>query len=281
MRINLKYNIVGLALLILFSVGCDKDQIVEPPISTDRYPVATFTTDFTGSEVYEGDTIKYTITLDKMLDRALTFTLKSLDENATAVDGENYTWETVVIPPYSKEANFNVLFPTSNVPDATVFKTKFEIGVFGIADKNLLGPATKNPVLDVTIKNNALKVSFAWSPVDDNDMDIVIVDDPPSAVVSGWAGATGANPEYTSMSGELADGTYYLEVDPYSIASATMDFTINVSANGGSLETFTGTFDMGALDTYEDGGVGKRILKIVKVGTEYTYTQLILSLIHI
>jgi len=274
MRINLKYNIVGLALLILFSVGCDKDQIVEEPISTDRYPVATFTTDFTGSEVFEGDTIKYTITLDKMLDRALTFTLKELDENATAVDGENFIWETVVIAPYTKEANFNVIFPKSNVP-AVNPTTKFEIGVFGIADKNLLGPATKNPVLDLTIKNNALKVSFAWSPVEDNDMDIVIVDDPPSAVVSGWAGATGANPEYTSMSSDLADGTYYLEVDPYDIASTTMDFTIVINANGGSLESFTGTFDMGALDTYEDGGVGKRILKIVKAGTDYTYTQLI------
>jgi len=275
MRINLKYNIVGLALLILFSVGCDKDQIVEEPINTDRYPVATFTTDFTGGEVFEGDTIKYTITLDKMLDRALTFTLKVLDDKATAVEGENYTWETVVIPPYSKEANFNVIFPASNIPSATVYKTKFEIGVFGIADKNLLGPGTKNPVLDLTIKNTALKVSFAWSPIDNNDMDIVIVDDPPSAVVSGWAGATGANPEYTSMSGDLDDGTYYLEVDPYDIASATMDFTIVVSANGSALETFTGTFDMSALASYEDGGVGKRILKIVKAGTDYTYTQLI------
>ena len=138
MRINLKYNIVGLALLILFSVGCDKDQIVEEPISTDRYPVATFTTDFTGSEVFEGDTIKYTITLDKMLDRALTFSLKELNDNATAVDGENYTWETVVIPPYSKEANFNVIFPTDGVPTDNEYKVKFEIGVFGIAEVNLL-----------------------------------------------------------------------------------------------------------------------------------------------
>ncbi len=278
MKINLKYNIFGLALLIIVSVmGC-KEKKVTDPIDPAVHPVATFTTDFTGNSVFEGDTIKYTITIDKMLTRSLTFSLKVTDTTATAVDGEDFTWEPVVMAPYTNEVTFNVIFKNISVPRA-LRTAKFEIGVFQLAEKNLLGPATKNPVHNLTIMNNNARFSFEWTPAaegeDVNDMDIVIVNEAATTVMDGWAGATSNNPEYTALLGSVDDGTYYLEVDPYDIYSAAMNFTLISQGSGLSINTGTGTFDMSQLDTYEDGGVGKRIMKIVKVGNEYTFTQLI------
>ncbi|NOQ26098.1 MAG: hypothetical protein GQ564_12100, partial [Bacteroidales bacterium] len=76
MRKNLKYNIIGLALLLLGIVSCDtatQDQtpIVEPD---DSYPVVTFTLENTGTSFNEGDTIVlYTVSIDKTINRSLTF----------------------------------------------------------------------------------------------------------------------------------------------------------------------------------------------------------------
>ncbi|MCK7534188.1 MAG: hypothetical protein MZV63_53275 [Marinilabiliales bacterium] len=53
-------------------VACDTaSQEVEPVISPDGYPVATFV-NATGTTVVEGKSIIYNITMDKMIDRALT-----------------------------------------------------------------------------------------------------------------------------------------------------------------------------------------------------------------
>ncbi|MDZ7636021.1 MAG: hypothetical protein U5L72_16935 [Bacteroidales bacterium] len=57
--------------------ACDTaSQEAEPVISPEGYPVATFV-NATGTSVVEGNSIIYTITIDKMIDRALTFSLKA------------------------------------------------------------------------------------------------------------------------------------------------------------------------------------------------------------
>jgi len=275
----MKYKIISLALIVFAMIGCEKDEVT-PPISPDNYPVATFTTDFTGTEINEGDTIKYTITLDKPLTSATYFTARfdTLTVKGTA-DEDDITVASVTIPAYETEGQLEIVVNADFLAEEDGETLKLEVGSFILGQRYLLNPSTKNPKLALTIKTAVSEINFAWSPTDvdgdANDMDIVIVDAGITSVYDGWHGATGSNPEMTALSIDVPDGIYYVEVNPYEIYSEKMDYTFTIGSPGKGIETFTGVFDMTALATYETGGVGYRVLKIEKAGSVFTYTNLL------
>jgi hypothetical protein len=171
MRRHILYKIIGLALLIVSIVACETaTQDVSPLGSTNDYVVATFATNFTGSSVTEGDTIKYTITTDRMIDRSLTFSARVLDGST----GDEDDIEVIpgVIEPYTTETTVTVVFNQDwdVESDETM---ELEFGVFGIADRYLLNQSVVNPVLDLTISNYVSDVvtsTFSW------DKDIIVID---------------------------------------------------------------------------------------------------------
>ncbi|NOZ34886.1 MAG: hypothetical protein GXO80_06270 [Chlorobi bacterium] len=285
-----KYCAAALILVSFIVGGCDNSQVVEDPITPGGYgyATATFTTDFTGNEVSEGDTIKYMIKLDKALDRALTFTLKLEDGTA---DENDFSWSPVTINPFTKEAEFDVVVVADGVPELTE-TAKFEIGVFGLGDRYLLSPKTVNPVLNLNIINTSydsggLAVAVYWPDTDD-DWDAYIIDEAGLGDPNGWGydfvgyeGATSADPEVMLFLEDYygywtaPDGVYYVDVDPYDVSSALTDFTISVGYPNGDVEFFKFTFDMAKADAGDYPMTwGYSTLKIVKTGLNYTVSLL-------
>lgn len=163
MKKNIYYNLIGLALLIVSIAACDTaDQDVSPVTSPAGYTKATFVTDFSGTSVTEGDTIVYSVSIDKTIDRSITFSARVLEgtgneDDITVIPG--------VIAPYTNEITVSVIF--NQDWDAESAETmKLEVGAFGIADKYLLNATTINPILNLNVNNyvsDILSISVDWA----------------------------------------------------------------------------------------------------------------------
>jgi hypothetical protein len=220
----LKYKLIGLAFVAVVIAGCDTaSQEVEDPISPDGYPVATFTAETSATSFDEGDTIRYTIELDKQLDRSVTFTAKIIGGSATDDDFEIIPG---VIAPFTSSATLEIIIvvDTDADPNETA---EFEIGSFSLADKYLLNPTTTNPTMSFTIANYAteiLEMSFSW------DRDVMVnpgYADYPDHENTYHAGA------WVDFDIFLADGAGYDNDDPWATFNA-----INYAATGSEPEEF-------------------------------------------
>ena len=237
MRKNFIYKIVGLALLIVSILSCDTaDQDVSPIVSPDdSYPAVTFTSDFTGSTVAEGDTIVYFVSINKPIDKALTFTASVIGGDADDSDIEVISG---TINPYTTETKVSVIF-TKDWPAEDDETVEVEIGIFSLANKYLVQTSTVNPVLSLTISNyvsDDLTMVFEWdkdifvnagyedfpdygweiSTCSEVDFDIFIADAEGFDINDPWAtfnpviyAATGDCPEEMTFSG-LPDGSYII-----------------------------------------------------------------------
>ncbi len=269
-----KFHIISMLLVMFTMFGCEEQEIADP-ISPDGYPTATFTTDFTGTEITEGDKILYTITLDKMLAEDIIFTLKLNAENTVNENDISYP-ETVTIVAYSTEATFEIIIIDDNYVELDE-NLKFELGVFDLAKKYLLNPNTKNPVLDLTVKSpnpnstTALTVGTEW-PNHDDDWDIYIFDRN-GTKMTGNDGATGADPELNTFLNTAADGTYYVELDAYAVEEEVTNFAFTFGKPDGTIEVINLAFNMASSANYPVGEA-YRAIKIEKVGTTYTCTAM-------
>ncbi len=162
MRKIIKYKVLGILVLLAAITSCETaKQDVEPIVSTDGYPVVTFTPKQTYTTVKEGDTLVYNISIDKLIDRSLTFSARIIGGNG---DENDIIITPGVIAPYSKQTAVKVVIPQDwdIEGDETM---KLEFGMFSIADRYILDPATVNPVLNLTVKNyiaNILTISMKW-----------------------------------------------------------------------------------------------------------------------
>ncbi len=247
------FNIIlAVTLIIAGFTACEYSQDVDPVISPDGYPKFTVTPAEDYSNVKEGDTLTYTITLDKMIDRALTFRYKIVDGDANAADFE---LKPAVIAPYSTSSTLQIIIPQDWDAEETE-SVKLEFGVFSIAEKYIVNPAVVNPVYDLTIDNyvsDVLTITIGWEQLfagmevidgettlpngdvvewvdtveaeydayDFMDFDILISPadefdpaDPWASEIGNYSGATGNNPEVVEA--VLEDGEYILWADLYS-----------------------------------------------------------------
>jgi hypothetical protein len=283
MRKYFKYKIIGFVLILAGVVSCDTaTQDVEPVISPANYPVASFATSSSSASLTEGDTLTYTITMDKMLDRAITFT--AVITGGTA-DEDDLLAEPVVMNPYNNEVKLYIIANDDGFPeiDETL---EFEIRVLSIAERYLLNQNTVFPSASLTLVNvndpTLLTIAFSW-PTDD-DMDIVTWSDTPDYPHTEWGdgGATGSNPE-VDKSIWLSDpvGTYYVNIMDWD-AGIEFDYTFTLGHPDGTLQIINGTFDGTDKSIYTNdqwtawGGSydSYRILKVVNDGTKFTVTSL-------
>lgn len=239
---DIKYKVLGLAFIVIGMVACDTaSQDAEPVISPEGYTTATFA-NATGTTVAEGDTIIYNITLDKTIDRSVTFNFKQTGGTA---NGDDYTVVPGVVAPYTKTAKLYIIFLEDYDFAATETLTG-QIGVFSIADKYLVNSATVFPTLTATITNyvsDIVDVVLSWHQevtvqdiveveltaeeygneytytvtdtvdivvdvADEVDWDIFVLDSGGDIVD---AAATGSNPEELELN--LPDGTYTIITD--------------------------------------------------------------------
>lgn len=280
-----KYNILpllGLAMLTLGLGSCDtlrtSEQDAEAVSSPDGNPVITFTPNITGNELTELDTFIYTLTLDKMLDRAITVSGELVDGTVT---DDDYEIVPVTIQPYSKTADLMIIFHDDGVVGTTPKTASFEFAIESLAERYLVNPSQVFPTLDLTINNpSVLIITFDWSSTD--DIDIVTWSDTETNPLTEWgdAGATTAQPEIDE-SLWLTDpvGTYYVNIMDW--GSDPFDYTFSLLFPNGSVQTITGTFDR-TVNTYTNdrwtawGGSysSYRVLKVVNNGTSFTVTKL-------
>ena len=276
MRKYLKFNILGLVLIVMALVSCDQaSQDVEPVIDPGTYPVATFTTSFTGSTVTEGDTIKYTISVDKQLDRALTFDVKLT--GGTADEHDIITNAPVVLAPYTSEIELYIIIARDNFPEVTE-TLEMEIGVFGIAEKHLLNPSTVNPKPSVSITNynrpDRFTIALGWTTVKD-DLDLFAI----SADYGDWGLAGSSdNPEIMmDIWPDDPDGVYYITIDPYHVYQPTVNYTFSIGHPNQTVQFFSGVFDYTnrntayTIDYFAYWGVNTyRLLEVTNSGGTFT-----------
>jgi hypothetical protein len=231
MRKYIKYKVLGLAFIVIGMVACDQaSQETEPIGSPSGYPVSTVSPAVT--TVVEGNSLIVNITIDKMIDRALTFTFKQTGGTATE---EDYTVAPAVLQPYTKSIQMTI----GTIEDFDTDPTETlvgEIGVYGIAEKYMLNPSTVNPVnVSFTITNFVspkLEVAFYWNAdvtfggntydaADYIDFDFLVSPEATFDIADPWASeigiydaATGSHPETMTLEG-LADGSYLLWCDLY------------------------------------------------------------------
>ena len=247
MRQFAKYKLLGLSIIAAIGiVACDSaSQDVEPVISPDGYPVATFAPNATSCN--EGDTVYFTITTDKPLDRSVTFTFKQTGGTANA---EDYTATPAVLLPYTTSVDLMIITwqDSDDTPSETVLG---EIGAYSIAEKYLLNSGTVNPTpVTLTINNfvGPLTVDFFWdkniiipgegtySTANYVDFDFLIVNvegfdfDDIFASDYVFVAASASHPE--SFTFDEPDGSYYLIANLFSnaFASAGVNTTIPVTA---------------------------------------------------
>lgn len=249
---------MGLTLLALVLASCENlrsaEQDAMDPVSPADYPVATFTTDFTGSEIDEGDTIAYTITFDKPIDRSVTFHFTQTDGDAE--NHADFEETAVIVQPYTTEAEGMVVIIADDDPeDAETLS--LEVGATSLADKYLVNPSVVNPTHDLTINNvndpTLLTIKLGWN--NDNDYDLVTgagFSDGDTISAWGTGGATGHNPEF-DYSIWLADppGTYYAYILEWG-TGVVFDYTITLGYPDGTNQVIEGSFDPAtAADDYE------------------------------
>jgi hypothetical protein len=287
MRFKDLNTILGAIMVISFMVSCDMlrtaEQDVTDVISPDKNPTVTYTANVSGGSVTEGQKFIYTITLDKPIDRALTFS--ATQTGGTAIADEDFVVSPVVLQPYSTEAKLEIEIIEDDYPEIEE-TASFEIGIFGIAERYLINPSSTNPVsLDLKLVNKndpgKLTIAFEW-PNHNVDLDIVIWSDTEEYPMTEWgdAGATGNNPEI-DKSIWLADppGTYYVNImdwdeDPFS-------YKFSIGHPNGTVQFIDGTFDRTKVTYINDvwtawgGGYDSfRVLKVVHSGTSFTVTKL-------
>jgi hypothetical protein len=231
MRKYIKYKVLGLAFLVIGMVACDTaSQEPEPIVPPEGYPVPTYV-NVTGTTVVEGNSIIYTITIDQMIDRALTFALRQTGGTATE---EDYSAASAVLAPYTKSTQLVIETFEDYDTDATETIVG-EIGVFGIADRYLLDPTVTNLQVSFTITNFVspdLEVAFYWNAdvtfggetydaADYIDFDFLVSPEADFDIADPWASeigiydaATGSHPEALTLEG-LDDGSYLLWCDLY------------------------------------------------------------------
>ncbi|MBI9052360.1 MAG: hypothetical protein JEY96_00995 [Bacteroidales bacterium] len=303
MKRYFKYNLViGLALLVVSFVSCNTaEQDVESIVEVnDTYPVASFTTDFTGSTASEGDTIMYHVSINKPINKDLTFTATVVGGNADDSDIEAISG---TIAAYDTETDVSVVLTQDWVADDAE-TTEIEIGITSLGEKYLVHTSTVNPVLNLTVANyvpDVLTISCAWDKevvINSNepyhedytyiehagsnmDFDMEVYDQDDNLIAGAW---TGDSPEVLEIDGvDMPNGTYYVysflwasdfthwdvDNDPETINHTDVPFTCTFSEQGvfGEISVNQGGVITNTADPdYDnDGVVDYRVVAVFEV----------------
>jgi hypothetical protein len=191
----------------------------------------------------QGDTLIYTITVDRMLESALSFSLEFGDDSETDEHEVEVTGGSLAA--FTSETTIQMVAIQDNIPDGDR-TLEFEISATGLATKYLLNPTTVHPDVATTIKNHndpiGLTVVFGWDDPD-ADFDLLSTQAPDGAWGAG--GATGDNPEI-DQAVWAADppGDYYYGFDPYDIPAEVNNYYLKVGHPDGTVELFEGVINI-------------------------------------
>ncbi|WP_372746248.1 hypothetical protein [Lutibacter sp.] len=283
MKKNIIYNLLGLFLLLFAFTACDyetAEQDVSEIISPNTKPTVTITSNISSSTVSEGETVIYTITFDKPIERSVTFT----PTVGGTADDHDYLAEAVTLAAYTT----SVQLPIEIYEDYEIEGQEsltIQIEILGIAEKYLVHPDTVIEPIELQINDyvddNKLVINFAWNT--DDDFDILVYSDTDTYPETLWGtgGATGANPEIDhSIWLDDPAGTYYVCILDWDTGT-NWDYTFTLAFPDGTTQTITGTFD-GTNYPYTnfvgpsswDSPNAYKILKVVNNNSTFVVTKI-------
>ncbi|MEN8193807.1 MAG: hypothetical protein ABFS12_13375 [Bacteroidota bacterium] len=237
MKKNINFKSIALiALLVIFSVACEESsQDVEPIVSTDDYPTATFVVSETNINEEGGELITVDITFDKMIDRGVSFNLEQV--GGTAVIHEDYEIHDAIVQPYSNSAQMVIEILEDATPE-DVETLELQVVRPSLASAYLISPNSQLPLISINIENyvsNSLDVSCDWDKgieiggstygtCANVDFDIYVspadgfdINDPWASFNGDWQAATGDCPEtFTIDPANYPDGEYIMWSDLWS-----------------------------------------------------------------
>ena len=273
------WGVLSIAALLTWS-SCSNEQEVSAIVSPNDFSTVTITPSTVPSLVNEGDTLKFTLTVDKMFTQDIDF---SVLYDATS-EGLDVDYEVVggTFPAYTLSTEVSVIILEDNFPEMS---ESLKLTLTSEPDYGFnfqLSPSSESLSMDLSITNvnnpDALTVSFAWDDPDhESDFDFLVE----SLSDGSWStsGATGSNPETDmSVDTDSPDGTYYFGVDPYSVVDGDIAFTVNVGHPDGTVEVFSGAFNTSNLENYTTDLFSAwdtdmyRMVTVVKSGDTYTVT---------
>jgi hypothetical protein len=285
---NTLYKLTGMALVVLAFASCETletaKQDVSPIASPDNYPLVTVTPNTTSTTVSEGNTITYTIKLDKMLDRSVTFTPHQTGGTA---DESDFVVKEVTISPYTLEAEMVVELVADDYPEAEE-TLQITVAIESLAEKNLVNLESPLPyVIDLKIANvndaEALTIGLIWED-DHADFDFVIWANTASNPMEEW-GDMGASSHYPEIDKSIVlddeDGTYYVNIMDWE--AGPFDYKFSIGHPNGTVQFIEGTFDTSKYNYTNDiwtawpnpkEADSYRVLQVVKTGSAFVVTKL-------
>lgn len=270
---NHKY-INTFAYLLLSGVlltSCFPEQEVEPVDSPDDNPMVTITPEADYSSLREGDTLRFDIAVDKMVQNPVGFEI-ALSEGSTA-DEDDFEVLGGTLAAYSSSTTLEVIVTSDMMPETgetfafTIipdFHWDFQLNPNGDKEPTSASVKDLDYSLDWSAGTYENEDMCAW----DIDLDIFLLNAAQSE--GDFSGATGACPLEHGTMVELPDDTYDIYVDYFdgSIpagAGVTIPWAVTFSNNSGELYTIEGSFNS------DDVGADTRVVgQVVISGGTYT-----------
>lgn len=257
MKIKFKNNIVagGFVLAALFLTSCvnNEDNFEDYPTSPKPLVTAT-TTEFT---VVEGQTVNIPLDLEYAIDKPIQLQIIVTGGSATifedyeigdsgisADNGNPNTGFIVLFAPYTQSLSIPFDAILDMLPEGS------ETVNINIAATGVRTALTKDGGINmsITIENFASDdffVNLNWDDCDD-DFDLEFYDSAFNLIGTSYSDC----PEgLVWENGDLADGTYYLDVSLYTLVSEG-NGPMNVTLDLGKVGTFVETVDLSSYYTY-------------------------------
>jgi len=263
----------------LFITSCESDNIADT-IDPNNFPTATFSlanpSDAGATIAEDSDGVVVNVMTDKPVNNGTSFGGEQV--GGTAIEGEDFEIKATAIAAFGTSGTVSIV-PINNPFPKTDRTVVVEVGPDVEFVESLLNPNTQLPftvsftITDVN-PSTGVNVGFAWDEDAAADLDLVTLNEA-GANVSGGALATGENPEIgIAVANTRPDGDYFVNVDLFDIEGTPIDFNFGISKPNGEVVEFSGTFDPNNLGQYTEQDGTYRLVKINKVGTTYTITQL-------
>jgi len=250
MKKYIKFKLLFILSIVVLAISCEESsQDVEPIISTDGYPLATFSVGPTEINEEGSPEVVITIQFDKMINRAVTFT--AVQVGGTAEVHEDYDVSEAIVEAYTNKAEMVVqIYEDATVEDIETLVLQIEAPA--LSNKYLINPDSELPEYTIKINNyvsRSLDMTFDWDKLinyagtdyhthGNIDFDFYIstspfsMDDPFANSLAVYDAATSSAPEELSISlDDFEDGVYYLFADLYENAFAGLGTNTPVPIN--------------------------------------------------
>lgn len=270
-------HIVYIAVLSLLVISCEDNTDSVTNLGVYSTPVEVkvgFTDDNTSSELEEGETTSYRVGMNAAINGTVTISI-----NVSSSDGDvEAVFPTTVILEEGQTAKYFDVTPkddgvnesetyTVEITDVEVsFNTDTEFFVYN-GDRTRTLSVKDIPTPIVTTVGD-LVFNFTWSG--GSDLDCRLVNSGGGDIDTGYSVTPG---ETVTLPSAVPDGDYAFTLRPWSVADASIDYTIDV-VSPTETRTYTGSF-MNLTGSWTMEFV---VLEINKVTTGATVTYLVTQL---